>query len=155
MQMIYRILFILVTSFLTACGSSGVPQLTSGPADQDAKPAPVQSVPSGPSVARKGNLEVESYDCRWTGPVAGTESVFTNLILRNKSNKNVTSVQGVVTFANTAGQSVVQNFKITKNLIPDQVNVNGPNVYPVNQTWQAGWLLKSCTVKVDQVDYSN
>ena len=154
MQMIYKILFILVTSFLTACGGLGAPQPASAPADPAVKPTPEQPILSGPSVARKGNLEVESYDCRWTGPVAGTESVVTNLILRNKSNKNVTGVQGAVTFTSTTGQSVVQSFKIAKTLIPDQANVNGPNVFPVGQTWQAGWILKTCTVAVERVEYS-
>ncbi len=138
---------LLATWTLTSCG-------TTSPAAPLSQSEPKPSVVNTPG-PRVGDLKVETYECRWAGLVNGNEEVFANLILRNKSNKNVTSVKVNVTFKNTLGQEIVQTFEFTKNLIPDEVNFKGPNLVEARLKWANSKNLKSCQVTLENVVYAN
>jgi hypothetical protein len=134
---------------LTSCGSTS-PAVTVTLNQPEPKP-PIVNNP-GPRV---GDLNVETYECRWGGVVNGNEEVFANLILRNKSNKNVISVKVTVTFKNLLGQQATQTFEFTKNLIPDEVNFKGPNLVEARLKWANGKNLKSCQTTLENVVYAN
>jgi hypothetical protein len=87
--------------------------------------------------------------------VNGSEEVFATLVLRNKSNKNVSSVRVQVTFKSTTGQEVGQSYDFTKNLVPDEINVKGPNIVEARLKWPTGASLKSCQVTLVKADYTN
>jgi hypothetical protein len=130
---------------LTSCG------ITSPALPLNQPEPPIVNTP-GPRV---GELNVETYECRWGGVVNGNEEVFANLILRNKSNKNVTSVKVTVTFKNTLGQEATQTFDFARNLIPDEANFKGPNLVEARLKWANGKNLKSCQAKLENVVYAN
>jgi hypothetical protein len=133
---------------LTSCGNSG----TTIP-DPLAVPNPSTNPPVvNPPSARVGELMVETYACRWGG---SAEEVFATLVLRNKSNKNVTAVKITVTFQNTLGQQASQTYDFVPNLVPDTVNFKGPNIVEARLKWASGKNLKSCQSKLENVVYSN
>jgi hypothetical protein len=137
---------------LTSCGTTS-PALPLSEPEPKPKPPIVNNPPApGPRV---GELNVETYECRWGGVVNGNEEVFANLILRNKSNKNVISVKVTVTFKNALGQEATQTFDFARNLIPDEVNFKGPNLVEARLKWANSKNLKSCQVKLENVVYAN
>ena len=152
--MMRKVILTLWTLFaawtLTSCGSTT-------PAAQLSQPEPKPPIVNNPPTPgpRVGDLSVETYECRWGGVVNGSEEVFANLVLRNKSNKNVTSVKVTVTFKNTLGQEATQTFEFARNLIPDEVNFKGPNLVEARLKWANGKNLKSCQAKLENVIYAN
>ena len=143
---ILMVLSVLATWTLTSCGNSSTIPDTLGTPTPTTNPPVVN--PPGPRV---GELVIETYACRW----AGAEEVFATLVLRNKSNKNVTSVKLSVTFKNTLGQEVSQTYDFVPNLVPDAVNVKGPNIVETRLKWTSGKNLKSCQSKLENVVYTN
>jgi hypothetical protein len=136
---------------LTSCGST-TPAVPLSEPEPKPKPPIVNTPAPGPRV---GDLTVETYECRWGGVVNGNEEVFANLILRNKSNKNVTSVKVTVTFKNRLGQEATQTFDFATNLIPDEVNFKGPNLVEARLKWANSKNLKSCQATLENVVYTN
>jgi hypothetical protein len=143
---------VLATWMLTACGTSS-PVVPAGIEVPETKPPPIVNSPA--PTARIGDLTVDAYACRRSGPVNGAEQVFATLVLRNKSNKNVTSLKVQVTFKNTLGKEITQTFDYLKNLLPDAVNFKGPNLVEAKLNWPTGSVLKSCQAKLESVVYAN
>jgi hypothetical protein len=150
MRKISLTLWTLLTAWtLTSCGSTTPAVPLSEP---EPKPKPPIVNNPGPRV---GDLNVETYECRWGGVVNGNEEVFANLVLRNKSNKNVISVKVTVTFKNRLGQEATQTFDFATNLIPDEVNFKGPNLVEARLKWANSKNLKSCQATLENVVYTN
>lgn len=143
---------VLVAGLLTSCGTTE-PVSPSGLGAPEANKPPVVSPPS--SGPRVGELLVETYACRWGGNVNGVEEVFATLVLRNKSNRGVSNVRVQVTFKSTSGQEVKQSFDFAKNLVPDELNVKGPNIVEARLKWPNGAALKSCQAALEKADYTN
>jgi hypothetical protein len=141
---------LLVAWTLTSCGTSG-PVVATTLGQPEIKP-PVNSPTPSPRV---GDLSVEPYECRWGGVVNGNEEVFANLLLHNKSNKNVISLKVTVTFKNTLGQANKQTFDFTTNLVPDEVNFKGPNLVQARLKWANSKNLRSCQATLENVVYAN
>ena len=140
---------LLATWMLTNCGTT-TPAV---PLSQPQPKPPIVNIPTpGPRV---GELNVETYECRWGGLVNGDEEVFANLILRNKSNKNVTSLKVTVSFKNTLEQEATQTFDFARNLVPDEMNFKGPNLVEARVKWANGKNLKSCQARLENVVYTN
>ena len=140
---------LLATWTLTGCGTTTPAVPLSQP---EPKPPIVTTPTSGPRV---GELSVETYECRWGGLVNGSEEVFANLVLRNKSNKNITSVKVTVIFKNTLEQEATQTFDFARNLVPDEMNFKGPNLVEARVKWANGKNLKSCQATLENVVYTN
>jgi hypothetical protein len=152
MQKIILTLWTVLAAWtLTSCGTTTA-ALPLGQPEPKPKPPIVNTPTPGPRV---GALNVETYECRWGGVVNGSEEVFANLILRNKSNKSVISVKVTVNFKNTLEQEATQTFDFTKNLIPDEVNFKGPNLVEARLKWANGKNLKSCQATLENVIYAN
>jgi hypothetical protein len=143
---------LLVAWLLTSCGTTS-PATPSGLGTPETNKPPVINQPSlGPRV---GELVVETYACRWSGNINGVEEVFATLVLRNKSNKGVSNVRVKVTFRSITGQEVGQTYNFATNLVPDEVNVKGPNIVEARLTWPTGASLKSCQATLEKADYTN
>jgi hypothetical protein len=143
-------LWTLVTAWaLTSCGSTS-------PAAPLGQPEPKPPAVNPPTpTPRVGALSVETYECRWAGVINGSDEVYANLILRNKSNKNVTSLKVSVTFKDKLGQETTQAFDFTRNLVPDELNFKGPNLVEARMKWANGKNLKSCQATLEGVVYAN
>jgi hypothetical protein len=137
---------VLTTWLLTSCGTSST--TITEPLGTPTTNPPVVN-PPGPRV---GELVIETYACRWGG---SAEEVFATLVLRNKSNKNVTNVKVSVTFKNSLGQEAGQTYDFVPNLVPDAVNFKGPNLVEARLKWASGKNLKSCQSKLENVVYAN
>ena len=149
---ILMVLSVLAAWTLTSCGNSSttIPD-TLGTPTPTTNPPVVNPPVVNPPGPRVGELTVETYACRW----GGAEEVFATLVLRNKSNKNVTSVKVSVTFKNTLGQEAGQTYDYVPNLVPDAVNVKGPNLVEARLKWTSGKNLRSCQAKLENVIYTN
>jgi hypothetical protein len=144
---------VLVAWLLTSCGTTSPVTTPSGLGVPETNKPPVVTQPStGPRV---GELLVEAYACRWGGIVNGAEEVFATLVLRNKSNKNVSNARVKVTFKSTNGQEVGKTYDFARNLVPDEMNVKGPNIVEARLAWPTGASLKSCQATLEKADYTN
>jgi hypothetical protein len=149
-NIILTISSLLAAWLLTSCGNSTTTTTTLG---QPETPNPIVNPPNpGPTPGpRVGDLNVETYNCA----INGAQEVYATLVLRNKSNKNVSALKVQVTFKNSLDQEVVQSFEFKNTLIPDSANVKGPNLVEAKVTWPANWVLKACQSKLENVTYTN
>jgi hypothetical protein len=150
-KIILAISGVLVAWLLTSCGTTS-PVTPSGLGVPETKPPLVSQPSTGPRV---GELLVEAYACRWGGIVNGKEEVFATLVLRNKSNKSVSNARVKVTFKSTNGQEVGNTYDFARNLVPDELNVKGPNIVEARLAWPTGASLKSCQATLEKADYTN
>jgi maltose-binding protein MalE len=151
-KLILAISSVLATWLLTSCGSSNTG--TTPLAQPETPKPPGTSTPGNPPSTpgpRVGDLSVETYNCSVSGP----QEVYATLVLRNKSNKNVSNVKVQVTFKNALEQEVVQSFDFANTVIPDATNVKGPNLVQAKVTWPTAWVLKACQSKLENVVYTN
>jgi maltose-binding protein MalE len=147
-KLILAVSSVLMTWLLTSCGSSTTS--TTPLAQPETPKPPITNPPSTPG-PRIGDLSVETYNCAVSGP----QEVYATLVLRNKSNKNVSNVKVQVTFKNALEQEVVQSFDFANTVIPDVTNVKGPNLVQAKVTWPNTWVLKTCGSKLENVVYTN
>ena len=151
-KIILAVSSVLVAWLLTSCGTTTPGTTPSGLGVPETKPPLVTQPSTGPRV---GELLVEAYACRWGGVVNGSEEVFATLVLRNKSNKGVSNARIKVTFKSTNDQEVGKTYDFAKNLVPDEINVKGPNLVEARLTWPTGASLRSCQATLENVVYTN
>jgi maltose-binding protein MalE len=150
-KLILAISAVLAAWLLTSCGST---TSSTAPLGGPETPKPITNPPGNPPSTpgpRVGDLSVETYNCA----VSANQEVYATLVLRNKSNKNVSSVKVTVTFKNTLNQEVAQVFDFNNVLVPDVSNVKGPNLVQANVVWPNNWVLQACQSKLENVVYTN
>jgi hypothetical protein len=142
-----KIILLLALGFaLIACGNPEQPKPTPTPTPTTIGNPPINPTPT--PVINPGKLEVDEYGCHNTIGNPEDETVWTELLIQNKSSFVVTEIAGWVNFYSSVDGPLSKPFRFKDlKIVPMSQNPTGPVLLPVSMIWHESFgVLTACDV---------